>query len=250
MPTQLLVRRRTALLALAGSCFGGAAGAGSRAGDPSAPEGYQAREVEGWTTFVRLGLLELGNERGEAVMTLLRHQLYQVGRRLPKAAVAKLRRVRIWVEENESHNPCMAYHPDPKWLKEHGMDPAKAGCVEVSNASNFLEWTLDQPWMVLHELAHAYHDQFLKGGHGNPEIRAAYGRAMAEKLYDTVADRRGEKVRSYAATNPMEYFAEATEAFFGTNDFFPYVRPELRGHDPRAFQLLTRLWGEPAGAKR
>ena len=30
----------------------------------------------------------------------------------------------------------------------------------------------------------------------------------------------------------MEYFAEASEAYFGTNDFFPFVRIELRRHDP------------------
>ncbi len=252
MPTQLRVRRRTALLAFAGSCLGGTSGA--RAGfppdQPTAPGGYEARQVEGWTAFVAPSLLEPGNPRGEAVMTLLRFQLYQIGRRLPKPAVAKLRRIRIWVEESEPHNPCMAYHPDPGWLKDHGMDPAKAGCVELSNASNFLDWTLEQPWMVLHEMAHAYHDQFLKAGHANPEIRAAYDRAMAEKLYDSVTDGRGRSVRSYAATNPMEYFAEASEAFFGTNDFFPYVRAELRSHDPRAFDLLVKLWGDSDRARR
>ena len=28
------------------------------------------------------------------------------------------------------------------------------------------------------------------------------------------------------------YYAETSEAFFGTNDFYPYVRSELRRHDP------------------
>jgi hypothetical protein len=42
----------------------------------------------------------------------------------------------------------------------------------------------------------------------------------------------------------MEYFAEATEAYFGTNDFYPYVRSELAAHDPAMFALLGKLWGD------
>jgi hypothetical protein len=40
----------------------------------------------------------------------------------------------------------------------------------------------------------------------------------------------------------MEYFAEATEAFFGTNDFYPFVRSELKQHDPQMYDLLRKLW--------
>ena len=43
----------------------------------------------------------------------------------------------------------------------------------------------------------------------------------------------------------MEYFAEATEAFFGTNDFYPFVRSELERHDPELFGLLKLLWERP-----
>jgi Mlc titration factor MtfA (ptsG expression regulator) len=113
--------------------------------------------------------------------------------------------------------------------------------VEVANARNFATWTLDQPWMVLHELAHAYHDQFL-GGYENPEIRAQFDRAMRAKLYDAVPRISGRTERAYAAVNPMEYFAETSEAFFGTNDFYPFVRSELKHHDPQMFQLLEKLW--------
>ena len=44
-------------------------------------------------------------------------------------------------------------------------------------------------------------------------------------------------------SNPMEYFAEATEAFFSRNDFFPFNRAELKRHDPEMEQLLAKLWG-------
>ena len=44
-------------------------------------------------------------------------------------------------------------------------------------------------------------------------------------------------------TDPMEYFAECTEAFFSRNDFYPFNRTELQQHDPDVDALLVRLWG-------
>ena len=53
----------------------------------------------------------------------------------------------------------------------------------------------------------------------------------------------GRKVRAYAAENEKEYFAESTEAYFGSNDFFPFVRAELKEHDPKMYDLLEKVWG-------
>ena len=36
---------------------------------------------------------------------------------------------------------------------------------------------------------------------------------------------------------------EGTEALFGTNDFYPFVRSELKTHDPETHALLRKLWG-------
>jgi dipeptidyl-peptidase-4 len=95
--------------------------------------------------------------------------------------------------------------------------------------------------MVLHELAHGYHHQVL--GHDHKELRAAYTNAVASKRYRQVLHVNGRQQRHYALNNDQEYFAEATEAYFGTNDFFPFVRSELKEHDPEMFELLERLWG-------
>ena len=117
---------------------------------------------------------------------LLLKQLLQIVRRVPAEAVTKLRTIHIWVEENEPHHPCMVYHPNIKWLRENGMNPDKARCVEIANARNFLDWTKDQPWMVLHELAHGYHNQFLDQGFENAEIQSAFQGAMKAKRYRSV----------------------------------------------------------------
>ena len=54
--------------------------------------------------------------------------------------------------------------------------------------------------------------------------------------------RVGGVERHYTLTDPQEYFAEGSEAYFGTNDFYPFVRAELRRHDPKLFRLLEELW--------
>ena len=103
------------------------------------------------------------------------------------------------------------------------------------------------PVFVLHELAHAYHDRFLPEGFANPEIRAAYGYAKASGRYDRVERRdaqgRVSTGRAYALANPQEYFAETTEAFFGTNDFFPFNRDQLKQVAPEGCALMERMWG-------
>jgi hypothetical protein len=176
-------------------------------------------------------------------LELLKFQLYQVVRRLPAPAVEKLRTIKLWLEEKNPETPCMAYHPAVEWLKEHGVNPEKAHCVEISNARNFLAWSIEQPWMILHELAHAYHHQYLTDGFQNREIKAAFDKAMKAGRYKSVLKVTGSDAKAYATTNPMEYFAEATEAYFGTNDFYPFVRPELKKYDPDVFTLLGKLWG-------
>lgn len=219
----------------------------SAAGDPQAPKfeptsSYEKRTIEGWPIVVNKGLLENEPELAAKTLELLRHQLYQVERVVPANRVRSLKTIPIWVEANEKHHPCMAYHPNAGWLRDHDMNPEKAKCVEIANAETFLKWTRDQPWMVLHELAHGYHDRFLSEGYANKKVERAYKSAVAAGRYDSVLRIQGQTEKAYAATNPMEYFAEATEAYFGVNDFYPFVRIELEKHDPAAYALMRSVW--------
>ena len=100
------------------------------------------------------------------------------------------------------------------------------------------------PYVILHELAHAYHDQVLEGGFKNKEVADAYNEIKKTGSYDKVLLYTGRTVKHYALTTPMEYFAESTEAYLGVNDFYPFVRAELKEHDPRMFELLKKIWGE------
>jgi len=206
-------------------------------------QNYDLREIEGWKVRLNKRFEKEHPELCAETLALLRHQLYQITRMVPAPAVEKLRQIGVWVELDEPHHPCMCYHSDPGWLREHDMNPDKARCIEVANARNFLTWTKQQPWMVFHELAHGYHHQFVEGGYENADLATSLAAAKEEKLYDEVLHINGRKQKHYALTNQMEYFAEQSEAFFGTNDFFPFVRSELEHHDPRMFALLEKLWG-------
>ncbi|MBI3865264.1 MAG: hypothetical protein HY290_25605 [Planctomycetia bacterium] len=203
---------------------------------------YAIREVEGWKVFLNRKFEADEPELCAETLALLKVQLYQITRMVPREAVARLRKIPAWVELAEPHHPCMCYHPDAGWLREHDMNPDKARCIEVANAKNFLTWTKQQPWMVFHELAHGYHHQVVESGFENGELAAALAAAKEERLYEDVLHINGRRQRHYALTNQQEYFAEQSEAFFGTNDFYPFVRSELERHDPRMFALLKKLW--------
>jgi len=203
---------------------------------------YTARNTRGWTVRVHRRLLDDSKEVGNRVLDLLDAKLYDINRAVPAGPLKRLHEVPIWVELDNPGVKCMCYHPSRDWLEEHGFNPEKAGSVELGNAANFLDWSRIQPSMVLHELAHAYHHQVLGWDHG--EIAAAYQRAVAAKSYQSVLYYPGHKKRAYALNDAKEYFAELTEAWFGTNDFYPFVRPEVLQHDPEMAKLLKKIWGE------
>jgi hypothetical protein len=202
---------------------------------------YSRREIRGWLVLVSGTLLERDPSLASDTLELLDAKLLDVERAIPPHALAKLKAVRIWLERDDPKFPGGAYHPSRQWLVEHGFNPDKAKCVELGNAHNFLSWSKEQPMMVLHELAHAYHDQVL--GYDDPDIRDAYEHAKGSGIYDHVLRINGHVERAYAMNNDQEYFAELSEAYFGTNDFFPFVRAEIKQHDPRMFDVLKKVWG-------
>ena len=177
----------------------------------------------------------------QKTLKILSAELYQITRVVPAPALAQVRQIPIWVELDDPLFQCSVYHESPDWLREHGVNPAKAGAVEVANAKIFTTWTIEQPCMILHELAHGYDHLFL--GNNYAGIRRCYEHAKTAGLYESVLRINGNHERHYAMTNEKEYFAESTEAFFGTNDFYPFVRAELKEYDPQMYALECAVWG-------
>ena len=203
---------------------------------------YESLTLRGWPLLVNKRLFNDKPELWAKTREVLDQQLFLVERVVPEKSLVKLKTVRLWIEDVEPHHPCMCYHPGKGWLLEHDMNPEKEHGVEVSNAATFLRWTIAQPFMVLHELAHAFHHQFLPEGFENPDVLTTFKAARERKDYDKVLRIGGTREKAYAMSNQQEYFAECSEAFFGTNDFYPYVRSELREHDAAMEALLKRLW--------
>ncbi|MEM7385487.1 MAG: hypothetical protein AAF514_11130 [Verrucomicrobiota bacterium] len=215
---------------------------------PRKPEPASApavvKKIEGWNVHVSKSLLKGENKAlGRKALRIMRHQLYKITLLMPKDRLKKLRRVPIWLEENNPTLKGIQYHPSREWLINNGHDPRVTQAVHIPQAKHLVSDGLIsvQPWVMLHELAHAYHDRILD--FDEPRIIAAFEKARDRGHYDKVLHIKGREVRHYALTNHKEYFAEATEAYFGTNDFYPYVRSELKAHDPEAHALLAEIWG-------
>lgn len=208
----------------------------------------QVRTIEGWTVSVSERLLTDDAAATARALELLAAQLKEIARVVPAPAVERLRKVKLWLSpEYPDVGPRAEYHPGAGWLRDNGRDPAMVKGVELTNIRSFPAEIRRMPNFVLHELAHAYHHQVLGNDHW--EVRAAYEKAKAGGSYERLerqdADGRKHFGRAYALTNPQEYFAEATEAFFVRNDFYPYTRAELARHDPELHRLLARVWDAP-----
>ncbi len=168
-------------------------------------------------------------------------QLNNLSKVLPQKQLLHLKSIVFWAEWNNKENGAAEFHPSKRWLTLNGYNPEKAEAVELSNAKNFINWSQkSQPWMILHELAHAYHHTYLS--FENKDIEKAYQNAMNNKLYDSVLYIHGKKKKAYATTNKKEYFAEISEAYFGKNDYFPFHSKELELHDPVGYKVLQKLW--------
>lgn len=202
---------------------------------------YKDQELLGWSLHVHEDLLA-DAELWEDVKGELHHQLYRITHILPADKVELLRQVPIWIELRNPYSATCQYHPSRDWLAGNGFLPEKAKAVELSSAQGFLRSSRSgQPFVMLHELAHAYHDQHLGFNHAG--ILECFNKAKTAGTYDSVLHIGGRRVRAYAMTDQKEYFAEATEAMFGTNDHYPFVRAELKEHDPEAYAVLREVWG-------
>ena len=173
------------------------------------PAGHEIRSVAGWQVHVSKGLLQQERAATARALELLKIQLEEVVRVLPKPVATRLQQVPLWFSpEYPGVRPTAEYHPNRQWLCDHGRDPALAKAVEFTNVRLFEQETRRMPFFAFHELAHAYHDQVL--GFDNAEIQAVYEAAKKSGRYDKVKRWTGEKIteeRAYAMTNAKEYFA-------------------------------------------
>ncbi|WP_395093621.1 hypothetical protein [Armatimonas sp.] len=206
---------------------------------------YETKSILGWTAKINVVLRQQDAAALDWALVLLTSQLKAICKLVPPKPLVELKRVTLWLSPEYPRTPPRAeYHPGAGWLRENGRNPEMVKGVEITDVKNFDAETRRMPLFVLHELAHAYHDQVL--GNDEPRLLAAYKSAKASGKYDRVErqDSEGRRRfdRAYALTSVQEYFAEGTEAFFGANDFFPFNTAQLKAHDPELYALLAKLW--------
>jgi dipeptidyl-peptidase-4 len=236
------------LVWIADSPAGGQVG---RNGSPRKPEDANptrydpvVKKIEGWTVSVEPALLDgVHQAEGARALAMLANHLQRIKILIPSPQLEKMQAVEIWIEHAHPRLGAMQYHPDKDWLVSHSHDPRLAKKVHITHAAELLsrDQLLKHPAVILHELAHAYHDQVL--GFDDPRMIKAYEQAKQSGTYENVLLYTGRKVRHYALTDHKEYFAEGTEAYFYRNDFYPFVRAELNEHDPALHALLQEIWG-------
>jgi hypothetical protein len=214
--------------------------------EPAKPTSRTNREIEGWTIRVDDRLLTGPDaELGTKALRFLEAKLVEIKIVVPQEHVKKLQAVTIVLDLTHGNLGPMQYHPDAGWLKSNGYSPDLAKCVHLPRAADVVTKrnVREQPWVILHELAHAYHDQVL--GFDEPRIREAFDKYKKSGRGDKTLLHDGRRVKHYALTNHKEFFAEMTESYFGVNDFFPFNRAELKESEPEIYELMAHIWEVP-----
>lgn len=215
--------------------------------DPPKPSSHTSRNVEGWTVRVDDRLFRAPDDAlGQRALRLLGAKLAEIRSVVAPDWLAKLQGVTIVLDLTHGQLHSMQYHPSAEWLESHGYGRDLARCVHIPEAADFANprHNSEQPWCVLHELAHAYHDQVL--GFEEERISAAFERFRKSGHGDSTLHIGGKRIRHYALTDQKEFFAEMSEAYFGMNDFFPFNRAELMTAEPEVYELLRIVWGPMA----
>jgi hypothetical protein len=219
--------------------------------EPAKPTAHTEKDIEGWKVHVDDRLLADENKEIYAhVSRILANRLYDMKQFVPKDKVTRLQKVPIWLDLSHGKLKPAQYHPSAGWLKGNGYDETMVKCVHIPVAAEFASARHQsvQPWSILHELAHAYHDQVLK--FDNAEVKAVYEKFKAKEKYKNILHIDGRTTSHYGLTTPMEFFAEFTESYFAVNDFFPFNRAELKTEEPEIYELMSKIWGPVAAREK
>jgi hypothetical protein len=233
----------------------------STAADPPKPEpasSYTPFERHGFKIKVSSRVVQID----EAMRNLDKH-LERTIQAIPEGFRSFARGVTIWVEPDDSARRAAglkaasaAYIPSGyPTMQAVGYLPLKAGGIEVFSDVLFLSdyqsdyLSRSAPGWLVHEFAHAFHDRFL--GFNHPEVKQVYKQAMERKLYESVkwrgltlwGDTPVLRVKAYAATDALEYFAEVSSAYLDCATwYYPFSRQQLKDHDRAGFKLMESVW--------
>ena len=200
---------------------------------PPQPTSRTDRTLEGWTIRVDDRLLKGPDaELGTKALRFLEGKLADIKVVVPEDEVKKLQAVTIVLDLTCGDIGPMQYHPSAGWLKANGYPTALEKCVHLPRATALATKrnVREQPWVILHELAHAYHDQVL--GFDEPRVREVFEAYKKGGHGDKALLHNGTRVKHYALTDHKEFFAEMKEA------------------EPAIHELMVHVWESPPKPKK
>lgn len=216
-------------------------------GEPVA--GYKTHKIEGFTFLISeeaLGQDVSGYEKKP--LEALQMECAALVKVLTPKTVDLMRGLTIWVEWDEQvklgngrgGNSLAVYSGgDAAQMAREGKHPLRAKTITIHSLKLLTQGRQPKTdrgdCVLLHEFAHAVHDQML--GFNNPAIKNAYQQAMERKLYDK---------DQYVATNEHEFFAELSCAYLDKLRYFPYNRADLKKHDPASYKVIETAWAGAA----
>ncbi|ORX97482.1 hypothetical protein K493DRAFT_300422 [Basidiobolus meristosporus CBS 931.73] len=230
---------------------------------------YVQLNVSGWKVYKHRTVKD-------DTIPVLRYKLEQYMRiGIPWYQEGHAKQVPIWIDPD--HHDCRTcgkwYKPEKNarhgYLAQNGLNPDKAGAVILtSEALSYDRCNYNQPFLLLHELAHAYmglnpHVQkqvaiyfqnWSKRWGRNAYFQNAQRRAMMiwnncfPPACETVENRYGNE-RAYALTNQNEFFGVMSETFFGISDFLPSNGWKLHQLDPQIYDFIKSMWKLPSDWK-
>ena len=199
---------------------------------------YTTKDLAGWKVNIHNSLLPGGEhaETGAEAIRRLRDGMCRLKTWMPARPLAKLLEVKIWLEWDSTNGPWgrtsgYQYHPGVDWLIDMDYNPEKHKCVEFGHATSLSKRSPNSVVKVLlHELAHAYHDQQLT--FDDPMVFAAYKRCVEGDKYPE---------RDWVKSNHKEFFAGVTTRYFGEKE----ERQAVGDRDPILKAYLEKTWGKP-----
>lgn len=213
---------------------------------------YERRRMQGYSVMIPLASVADPNRTGvlAQAVELLDRKLADMDALVAKPFSDFFKRRRIWCEfgSGSTTGGAAEHHPNREWLRNNGRYVEKYNCVEISNLESFVyACGSNQPLMILHEYAHAYHFSFSDAYTNQAGVLAAYNNAVNAGLYTNVdyigADGQvSKRGTAYALTNEKEFFAENTEAYFDGNEFYPHTRAQLKEYDRLTWELMEYIW--------
>lgn len=135
------------------------------------------------------------------------------------------------------------------YVAEEGCRGVVAGCNLRAVADSVAK---NAPSYIVNIYARKlYHEVLSEAQRKAIEEQYERVRARYERVYWSDGTKLVGNRVAHATADAATYFAELSEAYLGTNDYYPFDREELERFDEGGYTLMTEIWGmveSPANA--